>query len=477
MHCHQIRACFLGLLLACSVPRAPISAAEWLQFRGNNATGRAQGARQFPVEIGPNSSVIWRVAVPPGHSSPVVTERRIFLTGVRDGQLLTIALDRLKGRPAWEAEAPHEKLEEIHSIGSYAQATPVSDGDIVVSLFGSAGLFAYDANGVPLWKVPMGPFNNDFGAAASPIIAGDLLILNQDHDTDSFLAAFDKRTGKQVWRTNRGEFSRNFGTPVLWDNGGRTQIVVAGTLRVIGYDLATGSEAWTVNGLSRTVCTTPVVGLDGILYVAGWSAGGDAGDRIRVEAFESIIAQVDKDQDGMLSEDELEGGAIKQRFSQVDRDNDNKLSRDEYEYFRGLFDKTQNVVLAIRPGAVGDASESHVVWRQEKQVPFCASPLWENDHIFTVRDGGIFASIDARSGKVVKQGRLPATDEYYSSPVAADKKIYLLNQKGKLTVVSAQGTWQVLASADFNDDVYATPALVDGRIYLRTEHWLYCFGK
>ncbi|MBM4002718.1 MAG: pyrrolo-quinoline quinone [Planctomycetes bacterium] len=477
MHVRFRRVYLLGLFLACWSLATPVSATEWLQFRGINGSGRAQGARQFPADIGPNSSVIWRVAVPAGHSSPVVTERRIFLTGVRDGQLLTFALDRSKGRPAWEAEAPHEKLEEIHSIGSYAQSTPASDGDMVVSFFGSAGLFAYDNNGIPLWKVPMGPFNNDFGAASSPIIAGDFVILNQDHDTGSFLAAFDKRTGKQVWRTDRSEFPRNFSTPVLWDNGGRTQIVIAGTLRVIGYELATGNEAWTVSGLSRTVCATPVVGLDGNLYVAGWSAGGEAGDRIRVDAFESIIGQVDKDNDGMISEDELDGGAIKQRFSQVDRDNDNKLSREEYEFFRGLFDKSQNVVLAIRPGAAGDASESHVIWRQEKQVPFCASPLWENDHLFVVRDGGIFASIDARSGKIVKQGRLPATDEYYSSPVTGDKKIYLLNEKGKLTVVSAQGAWQVLASADFNDPVYATPALVDGRIYLRTEHWLYCFGN
>lgn len=466
-------AMVVGLLLATT----SMPAAEWLQFRGPNATGHAAGEGAYPIEIGPETSVTWKVELPPGHSSPVVTEKQIFLTAAQDDRLVTIALDRATGKKLWQVEAPHGKLEEIHSIGSHAQSTPASDGQIVVCFFGSCGLLAYDNTGKQLWHVAMGPFNNDFGAAASPIIVEDWVILNQDHDTDSFLMAVDKRTGKTVWRTDRSEFPRGFATPVIWDNHGQKQIVIAGTLRVVGYDLKTGIEVWTVRGISRTVCATPVVGGDGNLYLAGWSAGGDPGERIRVEPFDTLIVQADKNKDGMLIEDELPEGAMRQRFSQVDRNNDEKLSREEYEFFRGLFDQSQNVVMAIRPGTLGDATDSHVLWRQEKHVPFCASPLWANDHVFTVRDGGILASLDAKTGKLVKQSRLAATNNYYASPLVVDGHIYLMNDEGKLTVVSAQGAWKVVHTADFDQPAYATPVAVDGKILVRTHSALYCFGN
>src|SRR5262249_18771052 len=158
-------------------------------------------------------------------------------------------------------------------------STPAADAERVVSFFGSYGLLCYDRSGKLLWQRPMGPFKNDFGAGSSPVLAGDWILLCQDHDQGSFLAAIDKRTGATVWKTDRPDFLRGYCTPVLWESGGRKQVVVAGTLRVAGYDLASGKEVWTVRGISRTVCMTPVVGDDGTLYVAGWSAGGDADAR------------------------------------------------------------------------------------------------------------------------------------------------------------------------------------------------------
>src|SRR5207237_8383667 len=116
-----------------------------------------------------------------------------------------------------------------------------------------------------LWQRPMGPFNNDFGAASSPVIVGERVILSQDHDENSFLMALDKRTGKTLWKTDRSEFLRGFATPVLWDVAGGKQVVVAGTLRVVGYDLETGKVVWTARGVARTIAATPVVGDDGRL--------------------------------------------------------------------------------------------------------------------------------------------------------------------------------------------------------------------
>ena len=222
---------------------------------------------------------------------------------------------------------------------------------------------------------------------------------------------------------------------------------------------------------------SPVIGDDGVLYVAGWSAGGDADDRVRVEPFDRVAPGLDKNKNGLLEEDELEDSPLKQRFSQVDRDNDNALSKAEYEFFRDLFEQSRNVVMAIKPGAVGDATETHVLWRHERQVPFCASPVFFGGHVFTIKDGGILSSLDAATGKPSKVARVPATGEYYSSPVAGDGKVFLLNQQGQLTVVSADGEWRVLHSADFGEAAFATPALAGGRIYLRTNGHLYCLGR
>lgn len=463
-------------VVAATLVELAIAENTWPQFRGVNSSGRAVGDAPLPAEIGPESHVVWKAALPPGHSSPVITRDRVYVTGVRNERLVTISLDRASGRYLWEVEAPHQKLEAIHSIGSHAQSSPVADEERVISFFGSSGLFCYDKDGKLAWERRMGPFNNDFGAASSPALVGDKVILCQDHDTDSFLMALDKRTGEVLWRTDRSEFPRNFCSPVIWENNGKKQIVIAGTLRVAGYDLETGKEAWTVRGISRTVCMTPVAGDDGHLYVAGWAAGGDSDAPIRVPPFDEVAATQDADKSGTLEEKELQPGPIQQRFGQVDRNNDEKLSRQEYDYFRDLFEKGRNVVMAIRPGAEGEATATSVRWVYDRFVPFCASPLFYRDFVFTVKDGGILTCIDAKTGKPTKTARLPKTGAYYASPVAGDGKVYFLNQDGELSVVSAEGAWKVLHSTAFDEAGYATPALVDGRIYLRTSGHLYCFG-
>ncbi|MFO0902532.1 MAG: PQQ-binding-like beta-propeller repeat protein [Pirellulales bacterium] len=464
-----------GLTCGLLMMLVPVQASDWPQFRGVNSSGRAVGMGSLPTQIGPTAPTVWVAALPPGHSSPAIAADRLFVTGVRDQKLVTIALDRASGKQLWEVEAPHEKLETIHSIGSHAQSSPATDGERVVSFFGSSGLFCYDRDGKLLWQHRMGPFNNDFGAASSPILVGDKVILCQDHDTGSFLMAFDKRTGAVQWKTDRSEFPRNYCTPVVWRNGDQTQLVVAATLRVVGYDLATGREQWTVRGISRTVCMTPVVGDDDWLYVAGWAAGGDKESPIRIVPFAEVVASLDADKNGKLEEKELPEGPVKQRFTQIDRNNDDGLDAAEYEYFRELLEKGRNVVIAIRPGPSGEATATHLAWESDRFVPFCASPLFTNGLIFTVKDGGIVSCLDAQTGKMHKSGRLPHTDNYYASPVAGDGKVYFVNQEGQLSVVSADRTWKPLHTAEFGEEVYATPALVDGRVYLRTASKLYCF--
>ena len=455
---------------------ASLIAGDWTQFRGSSGTAVASSNEKLPVDIGPDKHVVWRTELPPGHSSPILVGNRIFVTAVRDKKLLTIGLDRATGKVQWEAEAPYEKLEAIHRIGSHAQSSPCADGERVYSFFGSCGLHCYDHSGKLLWKEPMGPFVNDFGASSSPLLIGEKLIVCQDHDVNSFLMAFDKTSGKVLWKTDRSEFPRNASSPCLWINEGRPQLVVAATLRVVGYDLETGKEAWTVRGISRAVSCTPSVGDDGNLYLAGWAAGGDEGEPIRVEPFDDVASLRDADMNGTIEEKELEKGAVLQRYSQIDRNKDGHVTKAEYEYFRSLLDDGKNQVISIKQGAKGEATETHVRWKHPKLVPFCASPVHVNGLVFTIKDGGILQCLDAKTGKPTKQQRLEASDDYYASPVAGDGKVFLLDEQGRLTVISVADKFEVLHTAEFKEDVYATPAIVDGRIYLRTAKALYCFA-
>jgi outer membrane protein assembly factor BamB len=451
-------------------------AGSWPQFHGPNATGLANGSDKLPAQIGPDQNVVWKVPFPPGHSSPVVHGDRLYLTGVDAGRLFTFGVDRQTGRILWQAEAPHKGLEKIHQIGSHAQPSPATDGERVVSLFGSSGLFCYDMGGKQLWHVPLGPFKNEFGTGSSPIIVGDWVLLNQDHDADSFLVALDKRTGQTVWKTDRSEFPRGYATPVIWEVNGKKQIVVVGTLRVVGYDFETGKEVWTVRGVARITNATPVVGADGTLFVAAWSPGGDLTERIDVQPFDDVTGQQDADKNGTLESGEITDPAMKSRFPQFDRDKDGHISRAEWENMRRIFADAQNLVLAIKPGGTGDITHTHVLWRQHKIIPYVPSPLYYNGHLFMVKDGGIVSCLDARTGKPAKQERVFGSSGYYSSPVCGDGKVYLVSQRGDLSVITAAPQWEVLGRARFGEDVYATPALADGRIYLRTAGHLYCFA-
>lgn len=451
------------------------SAADWLQFRGPGGSGVSASTAKLPKELGPQDHVLWKADVPPGHSSPVVTKDRIFLTAVRDKQLLTMGLDRLSGKVLWEAEAPYETLEKIHRTGSLAQSTPATDGDIVVSFFGSSGLHAYDRTGKHLWSHRMGPFKNDFGAGSSPIIVGDSVILVEDHDIDSFIASYDKQTGKLNWRTDRSEFFRNYATPVVWEVDGKKEIVVSATLRIVGYDFETGKEKWTVTGVSRIINMTPVIGPDNTLYAACFSPGAEGEDRVVPPSVEDLFAS-DTNKNGTIEESEFPDNPLKKRFSQIDRNKDEHITREEYRAVSRALSEGRNVVLAVKPGGTGDITKTHVKWEYTQQIPYCPSPLLYNNVLFMVKDGGILTSLDATTGKLIKRGRLTSTGGFYASPIVGDGKLYLMSQEGDLSVVSAQGQWEELSSAKFEADGHSTPAIVNGRIYARLGSQLYCFG-
>ena len=199
---HFIAFCAASVWFAVSGSSDPLQAADWPQFRGPGGTGISESGSP-PIEFGPDHNVIWKTPLPPGHSSPVLTEDRIFVTAYEDEKLLTIALDRESGKILWRREAPRPRREAFQRTHGPASPTPVTDGSNVYVFFGDYGLLAYGPDGGERWRLPLGPFNNANGHGSSPILADGLLVLLCDQDSDSYVIALDQATGKVRWKTDR----------------------------------------------------------------------------------------------------------------------------------------------------------------------------------------------------------------------------------------------------------------------------------
>ena len=468
----------LALLLSGAVllPSQGATVPAWPMFRGPNGSGVAETAHP-PVQFGTNQHLRWSTEVPGTPSSPAVWGDRIFLTTFAGNQLETRAYDRANGRPLWTGVAPAKELEEfMQGEGSPASSTPATDGEVVVSYFGSAGLFAYDLQGHALWQHPFPPAQTfgGFGSGTSPLIVGDRVLLVRDVMNGPELHAFDRRSGKPLWTTPRSDSRTSYSAPILWRHDGIEELIVAGSLAIKAYDPASGAERWQVRGIPVAPCTTPVAG-DGLLYFAGWAPGkADA----PMPTWESLITRLDKNHDGALGPDEFDWGPS--MFRTMDANKDNRLEEKEWNTLLELGRKGENVLLAIKPGARGDATDTHVAWKATRGLPYVASPLYYAGRIFIVKDGGMISAFDARTGEAVyQQERLPdAAGSYYASPVAADGRVYLASLQGKVTVLDAKADKPtVLHQAAFGERIAATPALVEDQLYLRTATRLHAFGN
>ncbi len=448
---------------------------DWPRFRGPNGSGVPVEEVELPVTFGPSENVVWQTEIPPGMSSPVVAGGRIFLTAFRDKALWTFGIDAAGGRVLWEKKAPAAAIEEVHSTSSPAASTPATDGEMAIAFFGSYGLLAYDRDGKELWRLPLGPFKNPYGAASSPVISGGLVLLNIDQDEGSFLLAVEKATGKERYRVDRPGFPRGFSTPVVWERGGRREVLVAGTLRLIAYSADDGKELWSHHGLARIVNPTPVLG-DGKLFVSSFAPGGDTGDRIAMPPFDEYAKLNDADKDGRFADPEIPAGEMKVRFRQIDTDKDGFITRAEWESMAAIFEKAMNGLLALAPDGVEARYGVKLAWKYEKAIPYVPTVIYYRGHTFMVKDGGIYTLIDAASGKLVKQGRLSAGGAYYSSPVASGGKIVVISLDGEATVLSAGADCQVLATNSLRARCAATPAIAGGRLYVRTDGKLYAFA-
>lgn len=467
---HSMRHFPLLMLVGC----LSSGAANWPQFRGEG--GLATADSSAPIHFGPESNVLWKVELPTGNSSPVIWGEKLFLTANSGSALETLCLNRKTGAVLWSARAPVVPIEKTHRIGSPASSTPVTDGKRVYVYFGSFGLLAYDFSGKELWRKPLPAPVVEFGSGASPILAGGNLIQVCDQDSGSFLLAVNPATGESVWRVDRPAFRRSFATPFLWKHEGIEELIVPGSIWLKSYDPKSGSENWTFSGTSRVATASPTSG-DGLLFSSSWNIGGDEDSRVAMEPFAEFAAVHDKNKDGKLTPDEIPSGPVRDRFSQMDLDKDRIVTAEEWEEMRQMFARAGNAVLAIRPGGKGDITKSHLAWRVTRSLPYVASPVFSNGRLFTMKNGGLLSCYEAASGKpIIQDERVGIAGDYYSSGIAAGDHVYFISQSGTVIVVASKGSPSVVATNPLGEQVMATPAIVDGVIYLRSAKHLWAFG-
>jgi outer membrane protein assembly factor BamB len=468
------------------------AADEWAQFRGPNGTG-VSATTNLPVEFGPEKNVVWKTALPPGHSSPVLTRDRIFVTAhtpttSKDKfsyKLFVIALDRKTGKQLWQREIPRANKARLENVNGPASPSPVTDGANVYAFFQDFGLIAFTADGTEKWRMPLGPFNMFYGFGASPILVDDKLILPVDQDLGAYLLAVDKNSGRMKWKIERPDIISGYSTPTLYQpRNGPKQIIVPESFQLSSYSVADGKRLWWVRGLACEMKSVASYDNES-LYINGWGFPlNQPGKQIATVPFDEGLKRYDKNNDALIAKEEISGDDQMSKvlsplygFDAFDLDRDGRLNTKDWDVFRAMM-ASENGLLSIRLGGSGDMTQSAIRWKYQRPVPQVPSTLLYQGALFMVNDSGILISFDPATGNVIKQGRLKgAIDKYFASPVGADGKVWLISQDGTVSVVEAKGEWEVLSVNALGDEVFATPAIADGKLYIRTQSMLYCFGR
>jgi outer membrane protein assembly factor BamB len=462
-------------------------AEDWSQFRGPNGSG-VSATTALPTEFSPTKNVLWKTSLPAGHSSPVLARDRIFVTGhagdKANYKLVVICLDRSTGKQLWQREVPRIRSARLQNPNGPASASPVTDGENVYAFFQDYGLISFDSAGKERWKLKLGPFNMFYGFGASPILVDGSVILPVDQDNpSSYLLAVDQKTGRVRWKVDRPEVISGYSTPIVYQpDQGPKQIIIPESFQLSAYSVADGKRVWWVRGLACEMKS--IASSDSqYLYVNGWGfPQNQPGQQIPTITWNEALAKYDANKDQFISTSEIAGTdqmskMLKAAFEAFDTDRDEKLNEKDWGVFRAMM-SSENGLLAIKLGGKGDMTSTAIRWRYQKPVPQVPSTLLYKGVLYMVNDGGVLISFDPATGNVLKQGRLQgAIDKYFSSPVAADDKVYLIGEGGAVSVLKADGDWQILVVNQLDDECFATPAIADHKLYIRTRSALYCFGN
>ncbi len=467
---------------------------NWPQFRGHNSSGIAAAEANPPVRFSPQENVVWKTALPSGHSSPCVWGNNIFITGFEPKQKAfhTLCIDRNTGAERWRATVQVDTVETVHELSNPANATPATDGERIYVYFASYGLLCYDIHGKKQWALPLPIPKTDFGTGTSPIVSGDLVILNRDAAENPKLLAVDRSTGEMVWEKvlEQRQWASSYSTPVIW----RDELIVHRASEVVAYSSSTGERNWSIS-VATGGTSTPVLG-DSLLFVGAWTNFGEADQRVEVPSFVNLIEKFDSDRNSVLGQKEfpddlkvamrpevgdVTGGNVflKPLFAWMDTSKNGSLDAGEWQRMSGLVASLtkDHGLTAIKPGGTDNMTLTGVKWQQNKNVPEVPSPLYYDGRVYMVKNGGIATCLDAKTGEVLYRERLGARGAYFSSPVVAQNRVYVASGDGVVTVFKTGDEFEVLARNDLGESISATPAVVEDKLYVRTEGNLYAFGE
>lgn len=454
-------------------------AEDWPQFRGRNGSGISTSTN-LPTEFSHQDKVVWQATLGDGIGSPVIVNGKVFNTALTGTTTFTVFChDAATGKELWKREMPTGELPRITPPNSHASSTPAADGQRVYVYFSTLGLVALDTrDGKETWRLPLPKpaYLMNWGAGNSPIVYRDTVFFCMDDDLSPYLVAVDSANGKVRWRTPRQDMLAGYAVPVLCEVNGRTDVVVAGTGKLKGYDPETGKERWTCNTLLRTLMTSPVV-KDGVIYIAVQSYGDSS--RILKHA---LMEWLDTNQDGKLIRAEVPK-EFHERFDRSDRNKDGVLADDELD--TAFQDPTNlagggNIIQAVKGGGSGDVTKTHLLWNVTKPLPSnLSSPLvTAGGRVFVVKAGGLSSCFDAEKGEAYwERERIRNLGDYYASPITADGKIYVAGRNGFVVVLEDSNGLKVLAKNDLGGEILATPAIADGRLFIRTREKIYCIAE
>lgn len=423
--------------VAMAAATTTLSAENWPQWRGPGSQGVSNEAN-VPTQWSSTKNVAWKTELPTGHSSPIVWNDRIFVTAAIEGEAVpgakavghtvegqvwvhpdsvaadrkhtmkVLALDARSGNVLWDRTAYEGTVYDArHRRSSFAGPTAVTDGRMVYAYFGPEGLYAYDFTGRLGWKVVERFKTLGLGTGTSPLLFQNLVIIQRDEDEGkaSVIAAYDKQSGREVWKTPR-PVQISWSTPVLVTASNRTELVTNGTELAIAYDPATGKELWRTKGVESNAIHTPLVGKGLVIVTAGFP---------------------------------------------------------------------EKKVIAIRAGAVPD--DKRVAWTYAKGTGYVVSNILYGDYVYLLTDTGIVTCLDASTGAVQHEGsRPPVASHFMGSPVAFGGLIAMTSEEGDTFMLKAGPKPEVVGTNSIDEPVYSSPAIANGRIYIRGEKHLFAIG-
>ncbi len=439
----------LGGFLALGMGVEALRAGNWPQYRGPQARG-VDDAKPAPTSwnLATGENIRWRTPIAGlAHAAPIVWHDRVYVvTAVKPGESQLkiglygdiesvkefdpqewrlLALDRAQGKVIWDVLALKSVPRvQRHTKASHANSTPTTDGQRIVAIFGSEGLFCFGMDGALKWKKDLGPMDSGYfqsptaqwGFASSPVLYEGKVIVQCDVQTNSFLALFDAESGKELWRTARQDVP-TWSTPTVVTSGDRTQIAVNGWHHTGGYDLKTGAELWRLKGGGDIPVPTPIFAHDLI-------------------------------------------------------------------YFTSAHGKLRPL-RAIRPTATGNITpedpgqtNAAIAWVHPRQGAYMQTPIVVGDYLWSCTDSGVLTCVEAKTGAIRYSERLATGggQGYTASPVSDGRNLFFTSEVGNVFVVPARPEFAVLTFSTLGESCMATPALSEGTLFFRTRSHVVAVG-